>query len=191
MELEGILAASWWAILPLISIGSILHFVYDWSGHHHLAAIFGAVNESYWEHIKIAVWPVAITQLVLFALGGWRYPSFIPAATVALYSIPISMIGLVFVYKSATKRNVLALDIGVFAVTIIAAQVIFTQLLEQLSADALTVVISAVFLAGLVASFLLFTLRPPSEPDVFVDPLTRGYGVGGHAPGKQKDNRNP
>ena len=72
MSVDAVAAVSWWAIIPLIAVGSVLHFVYDWSGHHRVAAVFGAVNESYWEHTKIAIWPVAALQVALFALGGWR-----------------------------------------------------------------------------------------------------------------------
>lgn len=180
MDLGTIVAVSWWMIVPLVLLGSILHFLYDWTGHNRIAAIFGAVNESYWEHIKIAVWPVALLQLVLFLSGGHRYPSFIPAATVALYSIPISMVGLVFLYKSFTKRNVLWLDIGVFAAVIVIAQVLFVQLLEQLDPAAPTVILAALFLVGLILAFLKFTLHPPQEPDVFIDPITQKYGLHGH-----------
>lgn len=180
MGIELLVTTSWWMIVPLIIVGSLLHFLYEWSGHNKLAAIFGAVNESYWEHIKIAVWPVALLQIVLFSLGGYRQPSFVPAATVALFSIPISMIGLVFLYKSVTKKNVLWIDITVFAVSIVLAQTLFIQVLIQLAPGVLTITLSSLYLVGLLVSFLLFTLRPPREPDVFIDPLTSEYGLLAH-----------
>lgn len=180
MELHTLVVASWWAIIPLVVLGSLLHFAFDWSRHNRVVAVFGAVNESYWEHIKIAVWPVALFQVAMFALGGWRFPSFIPATTVALYSIPVGMIGIVFLYKSALKRNVLWLDIAVFALVIASAQWIFTTVLQQLQADMLTIALAALYLVGLVVSFLRFTLLPPREPDWFLDPITRKYGVKAH-----------
>jgi hypothetical protein len=167
-------------ILPLSAVGSLLHFLFDWTKHNRLVAIFGAVNESYWEHIKIAIWPVMLVQLGLFFLGGHQYPSFIPASTIALYSIPISMVGLVFTYKSLTKRNILWIDITVFFITIATGQLIFVLVLEQLSATPATVLVSILFLLGLVAAFGLFTLRPPKEPDPFVDPINQEYGLGAH-----------
>lgn len=181
MGIETLVAVSLWLILPLVIVGSLLHFLYDWTGHNKVAAIFGAVNESYWEHIKIAVWPVALLQFVLFSLGGYRQPSFVPAATIALFSIPISMIGLIYLYKSVTKKNILWIDISVFAASIALAQVLFVQVLLQLAPDELTIALSALFLLGLMASFLLFTIRPPEEPDIFIDPLTSVYGLPGHA----------
>ena len=110
MDMTGIVSLSWWMVAPLIALGSLLHFLYDWTGQKRWAAVIGAVNESYWEHIKIAVWPVVLLQVILFALGGYHYPAFIPAATVAIYSLPISMIGIVWLYKAFTKRNILWLD---------------------------------------------------------------------------------
>lgn len=33
--------------------GTILHFVYDWSGHNVFVAFFSPVSESVWEHLKL------------------------------------------------------------------------------------------------------------------------------------------
>ncbi|WP_179492634.1 DUF6512 family protein [Microbacterium immunditiarum] len=180
MGLKTMVAVSLWMILPLGILGSLLHFAFDWSRHNRFAAIFSAVNESYWEHIKIAIWPVMLLQIVLFSLGGHRYPAFVPAATIALYSLPVSMIGLVYLYKSITKRNILWMDISVFFVIIAVAQILFVLLLEQLAPNWATIVLSVLFLVGLIAAFLRFTIRPPQEPDVFIDPTNQNYGLRAH-----------
>ena len=52
MTLESITVLSWWMIRPLGVAGSLLHFVFDWTGHNRWAAIFSAVNESYSNLIK-------------------------------------------------------------------------------------------------------------------------------------------
>jgi len=180
VTIDSIILVSLFMIVPVGLLGSALHFLFDWTKHNRLVALFSAVNESYWEHIKIAIWPVFVLQLVLFSLGGYQILSFVPAATVALYSIPVSMVGLVFIYKALTKRNILWLDISIFFVCIAVAQSIFVLLLGQLSPTAGTVVISSLFLLGLIIAFLLFTVRPPKEPDVFVDPINKRYGLGAH-----------
>jgi hypothetical protein len=180
VSLASIVEFSWWLVLPLGLLGSLLHFVFDWTKHNRFMAIFCAVNESYWEHIKIAIWPVILVQAALFLFGGYQYPAFIPAATIALYSIPISMVGLVFSYKSLTKRNILWVDITVFFVTIAIAQFLFILVLEQLSPTLPTVIVSIAFLVGLITAFCLFTLRPPKEPDPFIDPINQKYGLSAH-----------
>jgi hypothetical protein len=180
MSQESIIAVSLWMILPLGLIGSLLHFLFDWTGHNKFVSLFSAVNESYWEHIKIAFWPTLLLQIVLFAYGGYNYPSFIPAATIALYTLPISMIGLVFLYKMFTKKNVLWIDITVFFVVIAVAQTLFVIFFAQLLATWVTVVFAAVFWLGLCSAFVSYTLRPPQEPDIFIDPTNSKYGMKAH-----------
>ncbi len=180
MTIDSVILVSLWMIVPLGLLGSVLHFLFDWTKHNKFVAFFSAVNESYWEHIKIAIWPVFLLQIVLFSLGGYQNPSFVPAATIALYSIPVSMVGLVFLYKSVTKRNILWLDISIFFVCIAVAQSIFVLVLGQLAPTSGTVVMSSLFLLGLVVAFLLFTFRPPREPDVFLDPIKKDYGLRAH-----------
>lgn len=180
MTIDSVILVSLWMIVPLGLLGSVLHFLFDWTKHNKFVAFFSAVNESYWEHIKIAIWPVFLLQIVLFSLGGYNILSFVPAATIALYSIPVSMVGLVFLYKSVTKRNILWLDISIFFVCIAVAQSIFVLFLGQLSPTTGTVVLSSLFLFGLVVAFLLFTFRPPKEPDLFLDPINKKYGLRAH-----------
>lgn len=180
MTTDSVISFSLWMIVPLGLLGSVLHFLFDWTKHKRFIAFFSAVNESYWEHIKIAIWPVFLLQIVLFSLGGYQIASFIPAATIALYSIPVSMVGLLFLYKSVTKHNILWLDISIFFVCIAIAQSIFVLLLGQLAPTSGTVVMSSLFLLGLIVAFLLFTFRPPREPDVFLDPIKKDYGLRAH-----------
>ena len=47
-----------------VLLGSLLHFVYGWSGGSVLAAGFSAVNESTWEHMKLLFFPVFLLTLV-------------------------------------------------------------------------------------------------------------------------------
>jgi hypothetical protein len=180
MTIETIVLTSLWAIIPLGILGSLLHFLFDWTRHNNFVGVIAAVNESYWEHIKIAVWPVLLVQLCLFIAGGFQFSSFIPAATIALYSIPVAMIGLVFLYKAVSKRNILWIDISIFFMVIAIAQVVFVLLLQELNSSVWMILISSAFLVGLVVAFLRFTARPPLEPDVFIDPTNKKYGLRAH-----------
>mgnify|MGYP007049611471 FL=1 len=191
MNLATVIEVSFWMILPLGVLGSLLHFLFDWTKHNRLVAVFAAVNESYWEHIKIAVWPVMLAQLALFLSGGHQNPSFIPAATIALYSIPISMVGLVFAYKTLTKRNILWIDITVFFMTIAIAQTLFVLVLDQLRPTLATIIVAVFFLLGLMVAFGLFTLRPPREPDPFIDPLNQKYGLSAHPDIETRSTKQP
>ena len=55
--------------------GTLLHFVYEWSGGSVLAAAFSAVNESTWEHMKLLFFPLFLFSMVQFCLMGRNYPN--------------------------------------------------------------------------------------------------------------------
>ena len=52
------------SIIFTIIVGTLLHFVYEWSNNNIVAGIFGAINESTWEHLKILFIPMLITTIV-------------------------------------------------------------------------------------------------------------------------------
>ena len=37
----------------IIIAGSLLHFVYEWTGYSDIMGLFTPVNESVWEHLKL------------------------------------------------------------------------------------------------------------------------------------------
>jgi hypothetical protein len=180
MTPETLARVSLWMTLPLFAIGTLLHFLYEWTGEKRFIAHVAAVNESYWEHIKIAFWPLFIYYAVMFFAGGHQLPGFVPAATIALYAVPVAMIALVFGYKRLTGRNILWLDILVFLITIVASLAVFVLLCSELAASGLTIGLATAFLAVLLFAFTTYTLWPPAEPDFFKDPLNELYGLAAH-----------
>ena len=55
------------AFVWIMVAGSALHFTYELSGFSWFAALFGSVNESTWEHLKLFFWPGLVYALVQHA----------------------------------------------------------------------------------------------------------------------------
>lgn len=49
------------SIIIISIVGTISHFLYDISNHNKIVGLFTAVNESIWEHIKIALTPATLS----------------------------------------------------------------------------------------------------------------------------------
>ena len=47
-------------------LGTLLHFVYEWTGENRIVAAFSAVNESTWEHMKLLFVPFLVFAVVEF-----------------------------------------------------------------------------------------------------------------------------
>ncbi len=50
-------------------IGTLLHFLYDLTGYK-LTALFSAVNESTWEHMKLIFFPMLAFAVIEYFLSG-------------------------------------------------------------------------------------------------------------------------
>ena len=95
-------------------LGTLLHFVYEWSGGSALAAWFSAVNESTWEHMKLLFVPLFLFSLVQVCLLGRNYPN-LPAvralsALAGIVLIPV----LFYTYTGVLGFHVVWADIAVF-----------------------------------------------------------------------------
>lgn len=55
-------------------MGTLLHFVYEWSGSSRLVGFFAAVNERTWEHLKLVFLPVFLFTVIQTACfrGKWE-----------------------------------------------------------------------------------------------------------------------
>ena len=58
----------WWeaaGFLWTCGVGTLLHFVYEWSGENVLVAAFSAVNESTWEHMKLLFFAILLVGFLI------------------------------------------------------------------------------------------------------------------------------
>ena len=46
-----------------VIVGTLAHFVYEWTGKNPIAAIFFPIDESVWEHVKLLFFPTLLYGL--------------------------------------------------------------------------------------------------------------------------------
>lgn len=168
-----------WAVIGLLwtlAAGNLLHFVYDWTGKSVAAALFSAVNESTWEHMKLLAVPwilFSIVECIALRSGGTTAPR-AAGLLAGLVAIPLLFYG----YKGIVGKGSMIVDILIFQIAVLLAfWVSWTlQKQRQLSGGGWTV-LGILVLLGVWALFLLFTFRAP-DLAVFVDPVTGTRGIG-------------
>ena len=163
--------------IPVIYlIAVVLHFVYDFTDGSVLSILFGAVNESVWEHIKIfAVGYIswAIVELM------WLKPSFkkfVVAKTISLYFLCLAIIVFFYTYNLFTPQPVLWLDITSSFVFVVLSQFISYKLITSEKKIYEYFYIAVALLMMFFVMFFSFTVYPP-RIDLFKDPLTGNYGI--------------
>ena len=110
------------------SLGTFLHFLYDISNHNKLAGVFSAVNESVWEHIKLALTPTFIYSLVDGYIYGY-YNNYFFAKLISILSIIVVMPLLFYGTKLFLKRNIAIINVLIFFITVFVSEVLMYKLL--------------------------------------------------------------
>lgn len=95
-------------------LGTLSHFLYDWTGRGAVVALFCPVKESTWEHMKLLFFPMMLWFLFMKEQLRETHPQ-LPAAYMAgnlagTLSIPV----LFYTYSGILGRNVPAADIAIF-----------------------------------------------------------------------------
>lgn len=168
-----------WEIIGIIVIilaGSALHFVFAWTGRFTPVALFAAVNESTWEHLKLAFWPALIFALIEYRYVKALAPNFWPGKTVALWLTPILIVVIFYAYQWITGTDSLVADISIFAVAIIIGQLVGLKLITRAVAKPCTQMVAWMGLGIIIAAFCLATFFPP-KIFLFKDPISNGYGI--------------
>jgi hypothetical protein len=162
----------------IILLGSALHFTFEWSDNQPIVGVFSAVNESVWEHLKIAFWPALLYLIFEYRYLFKKSNNFFLAKTSGIYAIMIIIPAIFYSYTIFFEENLIT-DIGSFIFAIIIGQLISYRLLTFKKIDKIFDLISLVALAILVLAFVIFTFYPP-QIQLFQDPNTGGYGIINH-----------
>ena len=170
----------WWELAGFLftaAAGSLLHFVYEWSGGSTLAAAFSAVNESTWEHMKLLFFPMFLFSVVQVIALGRQYPNFLAVRAVStlvgLVLIPV----LFYTYTGVLGRDVMWLDVTIFFLAALGAFLLDWRLLRRGRwSSGLQQVLGLLVLWGLAFLFVYFTFHPPGL-GLWQDPVTGGFGV--------------
>ena len=103
------------------ALGTLLHFVYDWSGGWVAAAAFSAVNESTWEHMKLLFFPMFLFSVVQVCCLGRNYPNFLAARGVSTVTGVALIPVLFYTYTGVLGRHLLWADIAVLYLSVLGA----------------------------------------------------------------------
>lgn len=166
---------SFWGFAVTSLVGTLLHFVYEWTNGSILVAPFSAVNESTFEHMKLLFVP-----LFLFALIEGHFLKDLPGFWCCKLKSTLLGIALIpalyYLYNGAIGKSPDFVNIAIFFISAAAVFYAEAKLLESAKARPNTKAFSLVILSLLAVLFVTFTFFPPTLP-LFEDPTTGAYGM--------------
>lgn len=154
-------------------LGSLFHFVYDWSGRKKYVAFFVSVNESTWEHLKLAFFPTFLWAIIGLFFG---FNNFAFGVFIALLTMLVTIPAIFYTYTHFTKKSILAIDISSFFVGVGLAMILAFVIFSSNPFSAIFNLIGVLGIIAFVIAFAIFTFFPPRN-FLFEDPITNKYGI--------------
>ena len=158
-----------------VVVGTLLHFLFDWTGGSVVVALFSAVNESIWEHLKLLFYPMVAVAVIQYFAWGREEDSF---WTIKLIGILTGLALIPVVYYTYTGILGINADWFNIAIFFLAAGIAYyseTGVIQRRSTCPLSAAVAVAALGAIAVIFTALTFFPPRIP-FFADPLTGSYG---------------
>jgi hypothetical protein len=148
----------------IVVAGTLLHFVYGWSGRNAVVGLVSPVNESVWEHTKLLVFPVVaagtVEAVLLHEARRVAWATLVEAILGAL-----AIVAVFYAYTGALGTGpVLWLDITSFVLVVAGGQWLHLRVLLSSQMPVPPVVVSLLGLLALLVLYGIWTVTPPGLP---------------------------
>lgn len=144
-------------------IGTLSHFVYEWTGKPYLIGLFFPVNESTWEHLKLLFFPSLIYFAVLFFTLKEKPVNYAPAVAVSLFAGMLSIVVMFYTYQGVLGRNIDFLNILIYFLGVIVTLFVMQRIIKKEAfSSGFANIISLLYLFLTAILFIAFSFNPPS-----------------------------
>lgn len=103
-------------LLFSIIIGTLGHFLYEWSNYNIIIGFLFAKDETTWEHMKLGITPIILWTII--ELFTFNFSNLFFAKFSSIVAFSISLMFLYYGYKKIIKKNILFLDILIFYISL-------------------------------------------------------------------------
>lgn len=101
-------------ILWTFILGSICHFLYEFSDYNPFLALIVPVNESVWEHLKLVFFPVLFLTIAEYSLRRPNPSMLFASRFVGVIFAMAAITVLFYLYTFIAGRSILLLDILIY-----------------------------------------------------------------------------
>lgn len=152
------------SIFIIMLLGALLHFVYGWF-NNPVVAVFGSINESVWEHLKLLFWPSLLMATIEYFYIGYKFKNYILAKAISIYIGVLLIISIFYTYTGIIGSNFLILDLLTFIISVILSNLFSYYLIKENKFQgkySQIIGLSMIFILSL--AFVAFTRRSPDLP---------------------------
>lgn len=162
----------------LFGVGTLLHFSYDLLNNNFFVGLIAPVNESVFEHLKLALYPIFFWWLLFYLLKHKKYSldksKWFFSCFNAMISSIVIIISIHYVTKYGFGIKSVIVDIISLYIAILLSQLkgykIYNNILDKNN------LLNIIYISSLIILFIYFSINPPKLP-MFKDEKTKTYGI--------------
>jgi hypothetical protein len=144
-------------------VGASLHFTYELSDFSsNVVAYFSAVNESTWEHLKMAFFPGLVFALIEYTYVREKVNNYLIAKTASLLIMPLVIVAGWYIYAPAVGRSIYPVDLALFYLAVFLGQIASYRLLTKPPLDKKYNRLAVGAFLVMLLAFSVFTFFPPN-----------------------------
>lgn len=160
------------SIFSICVLGVLFHFAYDLLGKGKILGIIFPVNESIFEHLKLALYPYIFWFMLTYFIYKKKLEIdfkkwFILMVYAIIHSIFL-ILALYYIYTGALGLSSTLFDILIYFISISYTQIKLASIYENYPIKKSYFIVSILILIILLLLFTIFTFSPPNIP-IFID----------------------
>ncbi|GIM30666.1 hypothetical protein CPJCM30710_33320 [Clostridium polyendosporum] len=149
-------------IIFIMFVGLALHFIYELSNKNFVVGLFSSVNRSIWESLKLGFFPIVFYSVIENLTIKNYVKNFFTAKAISSIFLNLFIIIMMLVFKTNLDKDILVVDIGIFIIGCILAQLISIKILTLRNHYPVINLLSLLFLFILTLIFFVYTINPPN-----------------------------
>ncbi len=140
-----------------------MHFVYSDILKNVFTALIAPINESVWEHMKLAYIPLFLFSIIEYTILKYKNLSkFLFVKAVEIYIIMTTIVVSFYGYTWILGKNILVFDILTYILAVIVGQIFSYKILKNNISNKNYLWAGILLTVALILLFSFFTFWPPN-----------------------------
>ena len=161
----------WCGMITVMVLGTLCHFGYEVLGETRFAGYIFPVNESTWEHMKLAFYPMLLFHFALCSVADRKYESVEFASLLGIFTATWLIPVFFYTYRGCLGFGKSFIDISIFYISVAFAFGLIAHILKAGREKTYNILtgIMYVWVVLQMFSFIFFTYHP-GELQIFAKP---------------------
>lgn len=151
------------AFIFISALGTVGHFLYEWTDKNMIIGYFFPVNESTWEHLKLLFFPTALFSVIEYSFVKNEIKNYVPAVTISKIIGMLFIVTAFYTYSGVLGFNVDFVNIAIYYLSVIVSLFVKSKIISKEKFSGTNCALISLIICFVISLlFILFTYSPPN-----------------------------